>query len=61
MNSLNLSALYTPSGQLGEEAGNWLIQRMDRMKRAKESEGRRIILMPELILRGSEKFPVNRL
>lgn len=61
MNSLNLSVLFNPSFQLGEEAGNWLIQRMERLKRSKEIEGRRIILTPELILRGSEKFPVNRL
>ena len=60
MNSLSLSVLYTPSKQLGTEAANWLVQRMEHMKRAKESEGRRIILTPELILRGSEKYPVNR-
>lgn len=61
INALSLSVLQNPGYQLGIDCATWLVNRMDKHKRYKDIPVRRIILMPKLILRGSEKFPKNRL
>lgn len=61
MSNFNLSVIDNPAYQLGEEAAISLINRIKGGKRHKNDPSRRIILMPHLILRGSEKFPTNKI
>ena len=60
MRNFNISGIYNPGRQLGDEAAHALIKRM-RDPRHRENMARRITLVPSLILRGSERFPKNRL
>jgi len=58
--ALKISCVLNPGYQAGEEAATFLINRMQRHERIKNAATRRIILMPQLILRGSEKYPLNK-
>lgn len=51
-----ISVVNNPGQKLGEEAAKSLISRIRADKRSKYEPSRRIILMPHLILRGSEQF-----
>ena len=55
----NISCIFNPGYQAGEEAANFLIKRMKIGKRNKNTSTCRIVLTPHLILRGSEKFPIG--
>lgn len=59
-NVFKISCIFNPGFQAGEEAATSLINRIKSYKRSKSLAARSIILTPQLILRGSEKFPVNR-
>lgn len=56
----NISVVNNPGYKLGEEAMKSLISRIQSDKRSKYEPSRRIILMPHLILRGSEHYPIQR-
>lgn len=54
------SVVHNPAYHVGEEAALLLIDRMENLKKNKRNAAKRIVLEPNLILRGSEKFPQNR-
>jgi LacI family transcriptional regulator len=55
-----ISVVNNPGCKLGEEAMKSLISRIRSDKRSKYEPSRRIILMPHLILRGSERYPFRK-
>lgn len=57
----NYSVVQNPGYHAGEEAALLLINRMENMKKNKSQLAKRIVLSPNLILRGSEVFPVNKI
>lgn len=59
-NGINISATQGPTMQMGEEAARILIEKLQRSNKHKDSITRRVIFHYEQILRGSEKFPKNR-
>ena len=58
-NKFNISCIYNPGYQAGEEAASLLMKRISLGKRNKNTSTCRIVLTPRLILRGTEKFPYN--
>jgi DNA-binding LacI/PurR family transcriptional regulator len=56
----HISAVSRPTKQMGVEAAKLLVERMINGKKHKDQMAKRIILSPQLILRGSEIFPKNR-
>lgn len=56
-----ISVIERPTIQMGIEAANILIEKMKKGKREKEYISKRIILSPNLVIRGSEKYPINRI
>jgi LacI family transcriptional regulator len=56
----NISAVSRPTKQMGVEAARLLVDRMKKGKKHKDQMAKRIILSPQLILRGSEAFPKNK-
>lgn len=59
--ALELSVINNPGDQIGQEAAMRLINRMENYRHSKNAPVRRIILMPQLLLRGSEKYPSKKL
>jgi LacI family transcriptional regulator len=55
-----ISAVSRPTKQMGIEAAMLLVDHMTKGKKHKDQMAKRIILSPQLILRGSEVFPRNR-
>lgn len=57
---VNISAVSRPTYAMGVEAANVLLERMNHHK-PKNQMSKRVILYPNLILRGSEAFPQNKI
>jgi len=59
--NINISAVLRPTIQMGVEAAMLLVDQIKTKRRPKDQMSKRIILSPHLLLRGSEKYPTNRL
>jgi LacI family transcriptional regulator len=58
--SNNVSAILDPDYEVGANGASLLINRIQKLSGTKKRKPQRIILTPQLMLRGSEAFPVNR-
>jgi len=56
----NISAISRPTMQMGVEAAKVLTGHLEKGKKYKDELSKRIILSPQLVLRGSERYPKNR-
>lgn len=57
---IKISSIEGPTFQMGEEAARLVIEKMKKGRMQKGSTARRVIFHYDLVLRGSEKFPKNR-
>lgn len=57
---LNLSVVSDPDYQIGIQAAQLLLRRIQQLQPQKGRTPERIVVVPEIILRGSEVFPKNR-
>lgn len=57
---INITAVARPTREMGIEAATILVEKMKKGKKYKDQVTKRIILSPHLVIRGSEKYPVNR-
>lgn len=61
LQQLKYSVVQNPGYHVGEEAALLLISRMDGVRKSRSSSTKRVVLSPNLVKRGSEAFPKNRL
>ena len=55
-----ISHVYQPSPPLGEESARILIEKIELGKKYKKIPSKQTVFSSECILRGSEKYPINR-
>jgi len=60
LKNLNISVVSDPDIQIGCQATKLLLQRIQQVRPQKNKNPARIIVTPDIILRGSEVFPKNR-
>ena len=58
LKSISVSVISDPDYNIGKQAAELLLKRMQQPQKNKNPE--RIVVMPEIILRGSEVFPINK-
>lgn len=60
MKSINITVISDPNYEIGSKAATLLLDRLNEKPLSRNKEPKRIIMSPDLILRGSEVFPANR-
>ena len=60
LNRLSVSVISDPDYDIGRQAAELLLWRMSKSRSDKKRDPERIIITPEIILRGSERYPSNR-